>query len=232
MAQARKKTGSRKPKRAVVGKSTAGAEIAKRIRKMISDGTLLPGEQLRQGDLAERLHVSRIPIREALTSLMSENLIVHHAQRGFFVNKIDMRAFPQLRLVRNVLESAALRDMNWPSEAQLDELAALNRSIYELGKRGNIPAMRELNTEFHQRVLGFSKLQFIVSEVRRLYLFVVLYRSMFVWTDAELERSNTEHLQILSALREHNSEALIKIRNEHANAFDAQVASRIDTSTD
>jgi DNA-binding GntR family transcriptional regulator len=92
--------------------------------------------------------------------------------------------------------------------------------------------MRELNTEFHQRILGFSKLQFIVSEVRRLYLFVVLYRNMFVWTDAELERSNTEHLQILGALREHNSEALVEIRNGHANAFDAQVASRVDTSTD
>ncbi len=181
--------------------TTAVAGIASQIRNLISSGTLLPGEQLRQANLAERLNVSRIPIREALSMLMSEHLIVHHPQRGFFVNKISTDAFRQLRLVRNVLESAALRDMNWPDEAEIGRLKSLNELILAFGKSGDFTSMRDLNTEFHDRILGYSRLELIASEVKRLRLFVVLYRNLFVWNDVELERSNKEHLEMIAALR-------------------------------
>jgi DNA-binding GntR family transcriptional regulator len=207
--------------------TTAVAGIAKQIRNLISAGTLLPGEQLRQAELADRLHVSRIPIREALSMLMSEHLIVHHPQRGFFVNKISTDAFRQLRLVRNVLESVALRDMNWPEQMEIKALLRLNETMHAHGRAGDFFTMRELNTEFHDRVLGYSRLDLIVNEVRRLRLFVVLYRNLFVWTAAELERSNNEHLDMIAALQHKDAEALISVRNRHTLAFDEQVVSRV-----
>jgi DNA-binding GntR family transcriptional regulator len=215
-----------------VASTTAVAGIAAQIRNLISAGTLLPGEQLRQAELASRLHVSRIPIREALSMLMSEHLIVHHPQRGFFVNKISTDAFRQLRLVRNVLESAALSEMNWPAETEIRTLFHLNEMMHAHGRSGDFATMRELNTQFHDRILGYSRLDLIVSEVRRLRLFVVLYRNLFIWTNAELDRSDNDHLEMIAAIEHKDAQALIAVRNRHTLAFDEQVVSRVQTATD
>jgi DNA-binding GntR family transcriptional regulator len=210
--------------------STIVAGVAEAIRQLIVTSELAPGEQLRQTDLAERLQVSRIPVREALSILIAEHLVVHHPQRGFFVNKISADSFRQLRLIRNVLESAALRDMNWPDDTEIKELIRINDEIFAYGKAKDFLRMRELNSEFHDRILSYSKLNLVAGEINRLRLFADLYRHLFVWDDVKLDRSNNEHLAMIAAVRKRDSETLVAIRNQHASAFDDEVVSRVQTS--
>src|SRR5712691_719221 len=62
---------------------------AAQIRGLIMDGVLLPGEKLRQLELAERIGVSRSPLREALRTLESEGMLSYEANRGYVVARLE-----------------------------------------------------------------------------------------------------------------------------------------------
>ena len=59
-----------------VGRSLLSDDVYRRLRDAIVDGTFMPGEQLKDGDLAEWLGVSRTPVREALLRLRGSGLVV------------------------------------------------------------------------------------------------------------------------------------------------------------
>ena len=64
-------------------------EAAAQIRGLIIDRVLLPGEKIRQVELAERIGVSRSPLREALRTLESEGVVAYEINRGYVVAKLD-----------------------------------------------------------------------------------------------------------------------------------------------
>ena len=62
---------------------------ATRIRGLVMDGILLPGEKLRQLELAEQIGVSRSPLREALRTLESEGILTYEVNRGYVVARLE-----------------------------------------------------------------------------------------------------------------------------------------------
>ena len=65
---------------------TAAATVLAELRRAISTGELAPGQQLVQESLAERLGVSRVPLREALQVLEGEGQVLHEPHRGYELN--------------------------------------------------------------------------------------------------------------------------------------------------
>jgi DNA-binding GntR family transcriptional regulator len=206
---------------------TAVYATVRAIRNLILRRELLPGEQLRQMDLAQRLQVSRIPVREALSVLIAEHLVTYHPQRGFFVSKLDAEEFRQLRKMRSLLEASALGELNWPDSEALAALEQLNERITRAALQGHMDDMRERNCEFHSRILGFSRLHLIVAEIERLRVFADLYRWLYVWDEESCERSHREHCAMIDALRRRDASALIALRELHTGKFEESVASRL-----
>src|SRR5580704_4747426 len=64
-------------------------EAAAQIRGLIIDRVLLPGEKIRQVELAERIGVSRSPLREALRTLESEGVVAYEINRGSAAARLD-----------------------------------------------------------------------------------------------------------------------------------------------
>jgi DNA-binding GntR family transcriptional regulator len=80
-----------------------------KLREEIREGRLQPGDRLRETELAERLAVSRTPIREALKRLESEGLVVFSQPRGLTVAELNAAQVLELYAMREVLEAAAAR---------------------------------------------------------------------------------------------------------------------------
>ena len=80
-----------------------------RLRSEIRGGTLLPGSRLRETELADRLQVSRTPVREALKRLESEGLVVFSQPRGMTVTELSAGQVLELYAMREILEGAAAR---------------------------------------------------------------------------------------------------------------------------
>ncbi|MBL7496627.1 GntR family transcriptional regulator [Frankia sp. CNm7] len=90
MAQAPGARGARAgDSRPVVDRQSSSSQVASYLRASIFAGTLRPGDYVRQNELAKKMGVSRIPVREALVALEREGWISIEPHRGAFVNGFD-----------------------------------------------------------------------------------------------------------------------------------------------
>ena len=89
--------------------SLRGEFVYTQLRAEIRNGTLTPGSRLRETEIAERLEVSRTPVREALKRLESEGLAVFSQPRGMTVTELSAGQVLELYAMREILEGAAAR---------------------------------------------------------------------------------------------------------------------------
>lgn len=103
--------------------------LYEQVRKMIIDGTLAPGQPLREQELERRFGTSRSPIREALRLLELSGLVTHVQRRGFRVVLYSEQEIRQLYLLRAELEAYAIQ--NLAQQQDLDLLLARLRDTHE-----------------------------------------------------------------------------------------------------
>src|SRR5690242_7072338 len=121
-----------------------------RIRGLVLDGDIAPGARLGQVELAERLGVSRTPVREALRRLAGEGLVDFQDQRGFRVAALPLGSVLHRLEVRLALEPACAR---LAAERRTDaDLAALGASIAEEQRARSAVAAHDASRAFHVRV--------------------------------------------------------------------------------
>jgi DNA-binding GntR family transcriptional regulator len=124
--------------------------VFRRLRDSIVDGTLAPGEQLRDGELAAWLGVSRTPVREALLRLAEAGLVVAQPGRSTTVSSLDMRAVRDARDVVAAMHEVAVREAV-PSltEADLETMRAANRRFRSAIEDGDMDAALHADDELH-----------------------------------------------------------------------------------
>lgn len=136
-------------------------EFLLKLRTMILDGTFAPGERLREAALAERLHVSRTPVREALGVLENEGLVLTEPTRGCRVREFSLKDIIDAIEVRGVLESLAARAVAarpLPAQVrtQLMECLARGDALLDRGQLGEGDEKRyaDMNADFHDVIVG------------------------------------------------------------------------------
>lgn len=109
---------------------SVGSMVTAILREAVLDGTLSPGEKLRQETLAERLGVSRLPIRSALTQLESDGLVEFEERRGAIVRTMSVGEAQEIYRLRTLLETDALqRAMKTSNSNQIKRLRSLARRV-------------------------------------------------------------------------------------------------------
>jgi DNA-binding GntR family transcriptional regulator len=140
------------------------------IRRAIVSGNLRPGEMLRDRALAERLEVSRTPIKEALVRLESSGLVITRG-RSWYVSTFDGDDLQELFELRHLLEPVGLRRLaKQPDAEAIEEL-----SHYFDGFSEPIPVERyeeyfARDHAFHKRIVecsGNSRIQYFYSVVEQ-----------------------------------------------------------------
>src|SRR5690606_4173809 len=116
-------------------------DVYRRLRDAIVDGTFLPGEQLKDGDLAAWLGVSRTPVREALLRLGASGRVVAKPGRSTTVSAIDPKAIRDARDVAGAMHMLAVREMARSAVLpELDRMREANRRFSVALRRGDIAA--------------------------------------------------------------------------------------------
>jgi DNA-binding GntR family transcriptional regulator len=88
---------------------TLRTHVVKTLRAQIMSGKYRPGERLNESQIAREFNISRIPVREALSQLQEQGLVMNHERRGMFVIKLSPDEVQQINSLRMVLEAEALR---------------------------------------------------------------------------------------------------------------------------
>jgi DNA-binding GntR family transcriptional regulator len=205
------------------------------IRQLILTGELLPGETIRQGKLADQLGTSRIPVREALTTLQAEGVVTYTPRVGHAVARFNPAEFAQIYLMRRLLETELV------SSAELDRvdvrlLAALNDQLEQLDTAASGPLSagrswlwerKRLNWEFHFHLFRLSPHQVIRAEVERLWNMSEFYRSLYAYEPDTQQRIVAEHRAIIAAIESGSRPGLLDELDRHRGGAEAVVLRRL-----
>jgi DNA-binding GntR family transcriptional regulator len=182
----------------VVDRRSITEQLERLVLTRILDGSLPPGERLNERRLADEFGASRTPLREALSRLHREGLVVSRPHRGFFVADLSAGEARELYECLALLESNALELAGAPDEDRLDELERLNDQL-ELARTGS--AAIDVNTEWHQLLLSACPNRHLLDLVEGVRTKVRRYEFAFFAPGPErIATSVRLHRRILDAL--------------------------------
>jgi DNA-binding GntR family transcriptional regulator len=151
-----------------VDRSLLRDDVYRRLRDAIVDGTFLPGEQLRDGELAEWLGVSRTPVREALLRLGASGLVVALPGRSTRVSTVDATAVQDARDVIAAMHELAVRQTTGRlGDDQIARMREANRRFAEAVDAGDIGAALDADEEIHRipvAALGNRALETVLDQ--------------------------------------------------------------------
>lgn len=197
------------------------------LRADIIDGTHAPGTKLRVEHLKDRYEVSAGTLREALTLLVSDSLVVAQGQRGFRVAPMSLRDFEDITNTRILLEGEALRaSIAAGTDAWESRLAAafhlLTRAEEKLDKKSPPAGIAEewerRNREFHDALISACPSSWVKHFVAILYRQSERYRRLALFKRTIPRDVHAEHTAILEATFERDPDKAVKLLGEHVRA--------------
>jgi DNA-binding GntR family transcriptional regulator len=188
------------------------------LRDAIMRCELRPSERLIIGDLARRLNVSIIPVREAIQMLQSEGLVVTVPHAGATVSPVSRESIQDVFTVLEALEVAATRLV--AERADTAELNALEKLVDGMNKAVASKRYAEwasLNTEFHLTIGALPGLPMLREMTERVLarwgrIRRFFFRGVLVH---RAEQAQQEHRTMLAAMRARDLAALDDVVRQH-----------------
>jgi DNA-binding GntR family transcriptional regulator len=190
-------------------------QAATLIRGMVFDGILLPGEKVRQVELAERIGVSRSPLREALRTLESEGLLSYEMNRGYVVARLEPGDVAEFYQMRALLEHELMRSIDRPGKDVLDALEKHNETMMAAIGQQDIAEIMRANRDFHFTIFELSPMKQFRREIARLWQLSEGYRHWWWHIPDAAARIDREHRAIIRTLRRFDLDRLIELCDEH-----------------
>ena len=188
-----------------------------RLLDDIRSGVLMPGARLTETEIAERLNVSRTPVREAIRRLEADGLVAHMPRAGAVVRRLDHSEIMELYEMRTVLEGTAARlAARAASEVEIDELAAIDAEM--AAAEGDGAALFELNTQFHRTLIRAARNRFLVRSVEAVHTTLLILGPSTLARPDRARAAVAEHEAVVAALRRRDGKAAEKRMRAHMEA--------------
>lgn len=184
------------------------------LRAAIQAGQLPPGTRLREVELAESLGLSRTPVREALSRLESEGLVVNEPNRGMMVTRLDASMVSELYVMREVLESTAAA---LAARHATDVEISLLRDIVErdLSFADDPDRLAMNNRLFHETLHRCAHNRYLLKTLRSLHESMALLGRSTLAVPGRARGSYEEHMSLVEALEARNPEQAEHIARRH-----------------
>jgi len=184
--------------------------------------------RLDERDLAERLGVSRTPIRDALARLEHEGIVESIPRRGYYIVRKSREELVEIIKIWAALESMAARLT--AERASNEEIASL-REIFATFENGQLAAKldeySDANLAFHARIIELARSATLSKMADALMIHVRSIRHRTISEDHRFERSMVDHMHIINALESRNVELAERLVREHALGLAAHVAEHV-----
>jgi DNA-binding GntR family transcriptional regulator len=204
----------------VYGKALSLEEsVYRSLREEILEGRIAAGEALTECAVAQKLGVSRTPIRAALKRLSEEGLISLTPNRGAVVVGVDGEDLVGIYEIRMRLEGLASRAA--AERISSEELKRLSDSV-ELAEfyisKNDTEHLKELDTEFHGIIYRASGNRLLHKTLSELHGNITAYRRLSLSSGDRLEKSVKEHRDILDAIASGDGERADRLTSLHIEA--------------
>ena len=195
---------------------TAKALVYKTLREWIVDGTLQPGEQIFDQEIAKYFSVSRTPVREAMQLLADQKLIEIQPGKESRVAAFDYEEIEKSYVILAELHVLALQ-FAWNSLTQEDirKMEEVNEALKSRKNLADQHKAQSLDKEFHDTIVGKAGSDFLQSFTDMLHIQVLRIENLYFEEESNYEESGKVHEKILQAVKEKNEEAACAAMREN-----------------
>lgn len=199
------------------------------LRQAILKGELKPGERLMEIQLAEKLGVSRTPIREAIRKLELEGLVLMIPRRGAEVAKISHKSLQDVLEVRRSLEELAT-DLACQrmKEKDIEALTSAEDRFRKAIDSGDEMEIAEADEAYHDIIYNATGNRKLIQIINNLREQMYRYRLEYIKDEAQRGTLLTEHEKILEAIRIRDIIRAKALMKEHIDNQEMTVAKNID----
>ncbi|MEI8057358.1 MAG: GntR family transcriptional regulator [Actinomycetes bacterium] len=211
---------------------TAQEAVLTEVRRLLVTGDLAPGTPVRQEALAERLGVSRVPVREALKVLEGEGHIVYTAHRGYLVAELSVDDLVEVYRLRELLEAEAIRAA-FPhlDDTNLTAITNAARAVDDADWRGDLAGIGTANRVFHFALFDLAAMPRLSRTLRQLWDATDVYRAVYFAEARNRARVHDEHMELIAALHDRDVERAIAAQAAHRDNSVAAVREALTRST-
>ena len=188
--------------------------VFRSICEAIQNGTCRPGDRLREEDVAERLNVSRTPVREAFGRLMAKGFVEPAGARGLVIRQMEPAEVVELYALREILEGAAARlAALQASPSEVDDLVDLEE---ELEAHAEDPSqMARLNRLFHDAIVRAAHNRYITGALKDLQDFIGLLGATTFTVSGRSSMAVREHRALIAAITERHADKAEMLARSH-----------------
>lgn len=198
------------------------------LRQAILKGELEPGERLMEIQLAERLGVSRTPIREAIRKLELEGLVVMVPRKGAEVASISEKNLKDVLEVRRALEELAVQiACERMTEEKLGELKEVLKEFKRAVKSKDLTAITEVDVKFHDVIYLATDNQRLIQILYNLREQMYRYRMEYIKDSSQHLSLIKEHEEIIQSIENKDKERAARAAINHIDNQEHFVKSSI-----
>lgn len=211
-----------------IGARTVNQLAHERLSALIFAGVLSSGERLDERLLAERMGISRTPLREAIGQLANAGIVEHRPYQGNFVRTFTRKQVHDLYEVRIALEVLAVRlaASNLPGDG-LAELADTVTRCRRALDENDIEAFEETDRDFHATILKFARNETLADSLKRLGLHIQLVRHLANREPDLPEHTMHEREAIVAAFERGDTDAAVETMKAHIRGVQDAVVSQL-----
>ena len=202
--------------------------VLEELRRRILVGDLQPGQPIRPDQLAAQLHVSRVPVREALKILEGEGQVRYRAHHGYVLAELRRADLLEIYRIRELLEDEAARAaVPRLRDADLVTMAEACEEMEAFGA-DDVAAMAVANRRFHLTLLGASDMPHLLHHIGLLWNASDHYRSVYYLDEAHRTEVHDDHRRILAAAHARDVDGLLELVDAHRDRAIAGLAPALE----
>ena len=191
-------------------------EVATRLRSMVFERQLAPGQWIDELALARDWQISRTPLREALKVLAAEGLVTLVPRQGCKVTELSEDDAEQLFPVMALLEGrCAFEAVRRATPADVKALRRLHEVLERHAAANNIDGYYRANHEFHSKVQALAGNRWLDRATNELRRFVRLLRGRQLNWPGRIEASINEHRILMDAIEHRDAARAERVMHDH-----------------
>ncbi len=210
----------------VIVKRTYKDQVVEYLYDLILEGTLTPGDQVKESTLSIELGISKAPIREGLKELISNGIIEYRPQVGNFVTQLSPKEIVDAYITRGVLEGYAIGTTHHHfSEEEIEELSGITKMMKKYASLNDRKKVVQAGGNFHSLLISKNSNIQLIEYTQRLSLKLHILFFKY-WSNLySQEEIGNRHQRIVDALKSNDTLQIEQVIRDHYTETGTKIAS-------
>ena len=189
------------------------------LKHAIITGEIAAGIRIVETEYANKLHISRTPLREALRKLERDGLVEYVIRRGVVVRAFTIEDVEEIYTIRNALEIITLPAII--KNATPKDIKSMREKLQEMDRvmaEGNIDRLSSLAREFHDQLTAISGLKRILRVIQGQDEYIHRFSALSIAKDKRRSEAHQEHYRIVEMIENKDLQGLESMMRSHIEA--------------